>query len=433
METENLQSIPIDLETLKSSNDFGLGMPSVTVEWKNLKYDVKVAGKKGERLEILHGLDGIVKPGQVMAILGGSGAGKSTLLDILANRKTTGKIHGEVTFNGSAAKDIPYFQDISGYVTQEDIFTPTLTVRENLRFMAALTIPRSVSKEERNERVEQVMKELHISHKADAKIGSTDSKGLSGGEKKRVSIAEQLLRDPKILFLDEPTSGLDSYNSLLVMQMMNRLAEKRQMVVIASIHQPRSTIFELFDKLLILQRGKTAYFGDAKDASQYFSRYSSFGIFLFSLHTFSSIGFELPLGYNPADFFIDVVLSEDKMDFPGAFEKSNRKPQFEEVHGDLPLPTPDMPSWLYKSGVLIHRFFLDQLRNPEAFFVNVIEMIVLGLLVGSTFYQLGLGPQDINGRVGLFFFSLLGGAFPITAFAGSLFHAYLPLSLFILA
>lgn len=388
---------------------------TVSLTWKDLKYTVQVREKrkKKQAKEIIHGVEGAVLPGQMLAILGGSGAGKSTLLDILANRKSTGEIGGTVAINGTPVENTGnFYQRYSGYVTQEDVFLPRATVQENLQFFADLTMESTFSRAERKARVVQVMEELSISHLASERIGGLEEKGLSGGEKKRVAIAEQLLRDPLLLFLDEPTSGLDAFNSQKVMELLNTLAVKRGMTVVASIHQPRSTIFELFDKLLILQKGETAYFGDASKSIEYFA----------------SLGHVLPQAFNPPDFFIDVVLGKENSgkNFPKLFSDSDYSKSVSmtvenSLNSVAKLDHIEAPA--YARGYwtqfryLYSRLFFDALRNPQAAAINLVQAVVLGLIVGSVFYQLGNTPGDQFARSGLLFFSLLSGAFPITATA----------------
>jgi len=400
------------------SSSLGPGTDVVNLAWDNVKYEVLIKdpdNPKGRRVEkeIIHGVSGAVLAGQMLAILGGSGAGKSTLLDILAQRKSTGSITGSIYLNGTNVNDVQIlFTRCSGYVTQEDIFLKTMTVRENLRYFATMTLG-GLSRAERYAEVENVMEELNISHVANSKIGGvTDSRGLSGGEKKRVSIAESLLRRPKILFLDEPTSGLDSYNSQAVMELLNNLAIKRQMTIVASIHQPRSTIFDLFDKLMILQRGKTAFFGDASAAQSYFEKQ----------------GYPLPMGFNPPDFFIDVVLGKSNAttDFPSLFGESDLCKSVlsivdEQKNSILHLTDgnlkPYAVSYPTQLRGLLGRWGRDALRNPEAFIVGAIQAVVLGCLVGSLFYNL---PSDASGsqsRAGMLFLSLIFGSFTITNMA----------------
>jgi ABC-type multidrug transport system ATPase subunit len=176
----------------------------MSVSWEDVNYYVPA---KKEKLHILKGLTGCVNPGTMLAIIGGSGAGKSTLLDVLARRKTMGEITGKVLYNGVPMADLKnLLLRVTGYVTQEDVLKETLTVRETLMFQAEMRLdPRLFSAEAKEERVNKVLSDLGLSHRADSKIGNEAKRGLSGGEKKRVAIAVQLVTDPGVLFLDEPT------------------------------------------------------------------------------------------------------------------------------------------------------------------------------------------------------------------------------------
>ena len=407
------------------NTSLGQGDKGVSVTWKNLSYSVELKKSMREKdaentktarsKTILHGLSGAVLPGQMLAIMGGSGAGKSTLLDILANRKSEGTIEGTLAYNGQPVDSeiSALLKRVTGYVTQEDIFLKTATVRENLRFFCKLTLADSTTAEQ-HAAVEDVMKELNIDHVADSPIGGvTDSRGLSGGEKKRVSIAEQLLRNPLVLFLDEPTSGLDAYNSQSVMQLLQGLAERRRMTIVTSIHQPRSSIYSLFDQLLLLDKGQTAYFGPASSAQEYFAQ----------------LGFPLKLGFNPADFMIDVVLGKEnrEVEFSAKFQESELSTRMISLVDDTlssasvltaePLPF-YASSYATQLQGLLARWARDMLRNPEAALINMVQAIILGVIVGSIFYN--LTPETEAGIFsisGLLFFMILSAAFPITSVA----------------
>lgn len=373
-------------------------------------------GKPKKDLEILHGVSGVVRPGEMLAIIGGSGAGKSTLLDILANRKSTGTIEGEVLFNGTPAGEISQLlRRISTYVTQEDILFSTLSVRETLSFFAELRLnPKEFSREQRQDRVTRVLEQLRMTHRADARIGDENKRGLSGGEKKRVAIGCQLVADPSIIFLDEPTSGLDAYNSLMVMKLMRDLCSEGKTVV-CTIHQPRSSIYEMFDQLLILDNGSTVYFGAANEATNYFE----------------SIGFPVPRNVNPADYFIDVLLSPPEAraamtaldlsnqmtDFSKAFNESamkgrvlDRVNESKTAHNSL-LSQSDLPpfatSYWKQFTELLRRAFLTTVRDPLAFAVALSTSVILAFIIGSIFYQLGYSQSAIQGRSGVIFFIMV--------------------------
>ena len=177
----------------------------VTLSFRNICYE---AQRGGSRVRLLKGIHGIVKPGEVMAIMGSSGAGKTTCLDILAGKNKRGAVTGEILINGKVPTRQLY-KRVSGYVDQEDTLMGTLTVYETLLYSALLRLPGKMSRAAKEQRVRETMAELGIEHIANSMIGMPGKRGISGGEKRRVSIALEVVTSPSILFLDEPTSGLD--------------------------------------------------------------------------------------------------------------------------------------------------------------------------------------------------------------------------------
>ncbi|KAL7982111.1 hypothetical protein Chor_001168 [Crotalus horridus] len=205
-----------------------------------------------------------MKPG-LNAILGPTGCGKSSLLDILSTRKDPKGLSGDILLDGMGLPT--QFKCMSGYVVQDDIVMGTLTVRENLMFSAALRLPLSTSKYEKKQRVEQVLKELDLTKVADTKVGTYFTRGVSGGERKRTSIGLELITNPRVL-----------------MSLQGK-------TIIFSIHQPRYSIFKLFDSLTLLAAGRLLYHGPADNALSYFR----------------SLGFVCEPYNNPADFFLDII------------------------------------------------------------------------------------------------------------------------------
>ncbi|KAH9945126.1 uncharacterized protein BXZ73DRAFT_38891 [Epithele typhae] len=240
---------------------------------------------------ILEGVSGSAKPGQLLAIMGASGAGKSTFLDILARKNKKGLVGGEMLVNGREIADSD-FKKVMGFVDQEDTLMSTLTVYETILYSALLRLPREMSLAAKKYRTLETMNELGLLGIKDSRIGETGRRSISGGEKRRVSIACELVTSPSILFLDEPTSGLDAYNALSVIDSLVSLARDYNRTVVFTIHQPRSNIVSLFDQLIVLARGKVIYSGDADKVTDYLSE----------------IGHPCPLGFNVADFLIDLTM-----------------------------------------------------------------------------------------------------------------------------
>ncbi|KAJ4493576.1 hypothetical protein C8J55DRAFT_447216 [Lentinula edodes] len=243
---------------------------------------------------ILSGISGAVKPGQVMAIMGASGAGKSTLLDILARKSKRGTVGGEILINGRIVGDAE-FRAVTGYVDQEDTLMSTLTVYETVLYSALLRLPREMSEDAKKFRTLETLNELGILGIKDMRIGSSGHRSISGGEKRRVSIACELVTSPSILFLDEPTSGLDAFNAFNVIDSLVSLAKNYHRTVIFTIHQPRSNIVALFDQLVVLAMGRVVYSGVVGRCGDYFD----------------GIGRPCPAGFNIADYLIDLTVQSN--------------------------------------------------------------------------------------------------------------------------
>ncbi|KAL4246441.1 ABC transporter domain-containing protein [Abortiporus biennis] len=240
---------------------------------------------------ILSDISGSVAPGQLLAIMGPSGAGKSTFLEILARKSKRGTVNGTTIVNGREVSDSE-FRKVVGFVDQEDTLMSTLTVYETVLYSALLRLPREMSLEAKKFRTLETLNELGILGIKDARIGSKGRRSISGGEKRRVSIACELVTSPSILFLDEPTSGLDAYNALSVVDSLVSLAKDYNRTVIFTIHQPRSNIVALFDKLVLLAQGKMIYSGDSAKCYDYLE----------------AIKKPCPPGFNIADYLIDMTM-----------------------------------------------------------------------------------------------------------------------------
>ncbi|XP_072148196.1 ABC transporter G family member 1 isoform X2 [Setaria viridis] len=261
--------------------------PRVFLTWEDLT--VTASSGKGSRAVILDRLSGCARPGEVLALMGPSGCGKTTLLDALAGRLGNDKKKtGSILINGRREK---LAFGTSAYVTQETLLMATLTVAEAVHLSAELQLPGSVPAAERRARADRAIRQMGLAAVAGSRIGGRVCKGISGGQRRRVSICVELLASPALVFLDEPTSGLDSAASLHVMSRIAGLARAEGMTVVAAVHQPSSEVFQLFHGLCLLAYGRMVYFGPAAEAIEFFD----------------ANGYPCPLRRNPSDHFLTMI------------------------------------------------------------------------------------------------------------------------------
>ncbi|KAJ4004962.1 hypothetical protein NW752_011476 [Fusarium irregulare] len=253
-------------------------------------------GKKLPTKTILNPVNATFSAGVLNVIMGPSGSGKTSLLNAMALRLrdsvgTKYRPAGKLTFNGALPSD-SVIRSVCSYVCQDDdALLPSLTVRETLRFAAGLRLPSFMSKDEKNRRAEEVLLKMGLKDCADNLVGGELVKGISGGEKRRVSIAVQVLTDPRILLLDEPTSGLDAFTANSIMEVLQGLANEGRTLIL-TIHQARSDLFREFGNVLLLARGGSqVYSGPGRDMLGYLARH----------------GYECPQHTNPADFALDMI------------------------------------------------------------------------------------------------------------------------------
>ena len=276
--------------------------PEVLLTWESLSYTVI---QKTRDLQALNNVSGFANPRELLVIMGASGSGKSTLLNVLAKRaggkKRNIKISGSIKVNGCDVKDVKY-RELVGYVTQDDILMETLTPRETLEFAAALRL--SQNQQYNNARIEKLVEEMKIEGIQNNLLGNYISKSISGGERKRVAIACELITDPPLLFLDEPTSGLDSYTAELIVQILINQSRKGH-TIICTLHQPSYRMFHNFDRLILMTSGSIIYQAPPKYAVKYFKK----------------IGFPAPKSINPADYFLEILHTKNRFNL-STYEKS---------------------------------------------------------------------------------------------------------------
>ncbi|KAF2532977.1 hypothetical protein F2Q70_00032067 [Brassica cretica] len=297
------------LATKRTSNDKKLRIPfkPLYITFENIMYSVdtphemKKRGIKDEKLVLLNGLSGAFRPGHLTALMGMSGAGKTTLMDVLAGRKNTGYITGDINVSGFPKKQ-DSFARISGYCEQFDIHSPLLTVYESLLYSAWLRLPPNIDASTRELFIEEVMELIELEPLRGMLVGYVGISGLSTEQRKRMTIAVELVANPSILFMDEPTSGLDARAAAIVMRTVRNTVDTGRTVV-CTIHQPSIDIFESFDELFLLARGgEEIYVGPIGHNSSQLIEYFE-GI--------RGVG-KIKEGYNPATWALEVTTREQE-------------------------------------------------------------------------------------------------------------------------
>lgn len=369
---------------------------SFYLTWEQVSLELH---KKKERTYLLNNVSGFAKSGECLAIMGGSGAGKSTLLNILANRMGSTKelkVNADVRLNKEEL-NWDHFRNIIGFVMQRDIFFENMRVNEIFRFTVELSNP-NLPEKEKQEKIKSMIEELKIERAENSFVGGMFTKGISGGEKRRLNIGAELLTNPKILFLDEPTSGLDSYTAFLIITLLKKIAREKNIIVIYTIHQPTHDIFQLFDNLCILRKGETMYFGEAQKATGYFSE----------------LGYEPPSKRLPIDYFIDLsIKGNDEMieQFNNSYKQTSL-PFIQETIENV--PNKKLDTHVKKAGfcrefnLLSRRAFKQVIRNPMTFKIRIAQTIFLTVLFCLMYGQIEkINPTDPNtilDRVGALFF-----------------------------
>ncbi|KAJ5787645.1 CDR ABC transporter [Penicillium paradoxum] len=389
------------LELQRTNATIRLPEQTDILSWSGLNYDIPV--KEGTR-RLLDNVNGWVKPGSLTALMGVSGAGKTTLLDVLAQRVSIGVVSGDILVDGKGLA--ANFPRRTGYVQQQDLHLDSTTVREALQFSAMLRQPQKVTKKDKFDYVEEVIRVLGMEDFAEAVVGNL-GEGLNVEQRKLLSIGVELAAKPTLLiFLDEPTSGLDSQSSWTICQFLRRLADHGQ-AVLATIHQPSAQLFQTFDRLLFLAKGgKTVYFGEVGDQSSTLLKY------------FEDSGARpcKPLE-NPAEYILEMVAGDTcPVDWVEAWNKSSeyqgvcaeverlrhaRKPsvhqpsvdesdELDDDNSEFAMP---LRTQLY---YVLGRVFQQYYRQPEYVYSKFILGIVSGLFIGFSFWKADSSQQGFQ-------------------------------------
>jgi len=396
----------------------------VTLAWKNLTVTAKDKhGRKGAT-NLLKNVSGVARPGELLAIMGSSGAGKSTLLNTLLSRNTENlQITGRWTANGVDATP-SIMTGLSGYVQQDDLFIGSLTVKETLIFQAMVRMDSSIPMADRMDTVANIIKALGLTKSQNTTIGIPGRiKGISGGEKKRLAVACEILTNPAILFLDEPTSGLDSYMANNVVGTLLKQARQGRTVV-CTIHQPSSKLFSKFDRLILVAGGRTSYIGSAKHAVDFCSR----------------IGYPCPPMYNPADYFLETLSTAPNRELESAakieafcnkFGESEEGLELHTIveeemtreskeHGDafnIENESVYKASWLMQFRALMWRNWISLVRDPKLVKMKLMQTLIISLIFGCVYYGQKLdqfGIMNINGALFIAIVNLsFGNLFPV--------------------
>ncbi|KAL0338371.1 UNVERIFIED_CONTAM: ABC transporter G family member 20 [Sesamum angustifolium] len=418
-------------------------MPFV-LSFHNLTYSVKVRRKvlpacfsrsgnnspdNGNLIEhksrmkvLLNDISGEAREGEIMAVLGASGSGKSTLIDALADRIARESLKGTVTLNGEVLES-KLLKVISAYVMQDDLLFPMLTVEETFMFSAEFRLPRTMSRSRKKARVQALIDQLGLRSAAKTVIGDEGHRGVSGGERRRVSIGTDIIHDPILLFLDEPTSGLDSTSAYMVVKVLQRIAQSGS-IVILSIHQPSYRILSLLDRLIILSHGQTVFSGAPGILPQFFAEF----------------GNPIPVNEDKTEFALDYIRelestpggTKNLVDFNKTWQKRNplsrssTGPKLSlkdaisasismgklvsgatNMDPNLSSSVPKYANPFWKEMVVIaNRSITNSRRAPELFGARFGAVLVTGIILATIFWRLDNSPKGVQERLGFFAFAM---------------------------
>jgi ABC-type multidrug transport system ATPase subunit/ABC-type multidrug transport system permease subunit len=409
----------------------------VSLSFSNLTYSIPLVktspfskccrASKGndapEKKVILDNISAEVPAGRLVAVMGPTGCGKTSLINALAGRlEAGGELEGEVLVNGKS-RDKSY-RALVAYVMQDDVLFPNLTVQETFEFAARMRLPKNISGEAKMKLVDSIINELGLSKARNTRIGNAIYRGVSGGERKRTNIGIELLSGASLIFLDEPTSGLDAFQAMNIMESLWTLSTNGR-TIITTIHQPRSSIFKMFDLLLLLSEGKTMYYGSAKSAVEFFTRSC----------------FECPVNFNPADFFLDVVSmdyrskeaedsSRKRIRLVSSYFDSIRHEYDSTIKRELRVSIDscdddcrNLKVVVFPNGpftefaLLFRRAWKQQSRDILPIAITFIQTVVVGFILAAIYSDMGSSATPVQDELGILFFVCIFSAF------GAMFQA----------
>ncbi|CAL5019330.1 unnamed protein product [Urochloa decumbens] len=402
----------------------GMVLPFIplSITFVNVRYSVdtpqemKEKGRIEDRILLLKGVSGAFRPGVLTALMGISGAGKTTLMDVLAGRKTDGYIEGEVSISGYPKKQ-ETFARISGYSEQHDIHSPNVTVHESLMYSAWLRLPLEFDPETRKMFVDEIMELIELTSLRGALVGLGGVNGLSSEQRKRLTIAVELVANPSIIFMDEPTSGLDARAAAIMMRTIRNMVDTGRTVV-CTIHQPSIGIFESFDELILMkQGGEEIYAGPLGRHSCHLITY------------FEGIQGvkKIKDGYNPATWMLEVTTpaQEDNLgiNFAELYKNSDlyrgNKALISELSKPQPgskelyFPTQYSQSFIAQCIACLWKQHKSYWRNPSYTAMRIFFTTVVALIFSTIFLNFG---KNVNKRQDLF--NSLGSMYAAVIFIG---------------
>ncbi|CAE8631685.1 unnamed protein product [Polarella glacialis] len=392
-----------DAET-KNGSAWGKATGGALVTFEQVGYSLPVKSEPKGRKHILQDVSGYFEPGTLTAVMGPSGAGKTTFLDIVTGRKTQGEITGSLLFDGKKATKT-FLKKHTAYVEQFDTLLGVLTMRDMLLYQAQLKCDRRESLQSKRERVDALIVELGLSTCADVVIGDNLNRGISGGQAKRTNIGIALVTEPRIIFLDEPTSGLDSQTSCDVVSILRRLADSGR-TIMSTIHSPTSEAFRMFDRLLLLHKGHTVYFGALHNKNGD----ASGG----AVPYFAQLGLVYDPSTNLADFLITETGDKgEAANLKGLWQDSSyladaKKHQEQlllasiQLHANSAEAVTHLEHNMFSAvGVLLRFRSRANCKYPDFIMPRIMPSIFFGFIVGTLYYGAGgkaENPENISAR-----------------------------------